>query len=822
MAEQQSCSVLVSEDSREDPEDDQVFTLDSDPTSADIQSDSAYTSRSSDGSVTFSPICPDTPLEEDPERKLQTRKRVLKKILENERIYVSGLESLLVPLRPLKAAAYTSQPVLTSQEIQAIFFKIPELHDIHKEFYSKLKERIEGSNNPASVADLFQQQVKQFGVYRAFINNYPIAKDTTEKCVQTKEQFRKIAEKMWVKHSKDSSEPTTTFEALLHTPVSHLTRLTLLIKELLFHTPREHSDYCQLEGALNDSNIFLAATNQKIQQKNSVRTKAQHLVKDGYVVEVTENTRKLRRIFLSPDLFFCVRVKKQAGRQPQCKCEWYIALEELSFQSQSDINLMAPGSLQMVAQSDVEGAKGRLMETKIEIYLEKKHNKRLDRLKKKLFDIESWLLINSPAIPLGLQDRNGKSYLFLLSSEYELHDWQESIERLKKHGSQAPSSPSEIQTLIHGYIGQQEACNLPLHSNLEDPEEKTLKGTMSLKIHSLSGFTQLHDVYCCFEADTNGYFEKKAQTTVLNQVKNPQWEDEVEIQLDGTQSLRILMWEQHDYRVSSEQRQKSGGDRLMARAQIWLDPKTLLSKEWKQNLVGMNRYEMSYSVRYLHQSLSQLDEFSGAPRGIFGVPISIVTYRDRSRVPLIVRHCVEDVERRGLDELGIYRISGIATDVQSLRAAFDSNPKEAVTHLKDYDVNVVAGTLKLYFRELPEPLLTDELIPSFVAAAAQEDATVKEREMTSFLSQLPDPNLNTFLYLMKHLKKVTEHEPINKMSLHNLATVFGPSLLRVRHEGLPMDVSHEVVAQVQVIYYFLSDDNISLLEQRERLGSVTL
>ncbi|GCB84491.1 hypothetical protein scyTo_0025075, partial [Scyliorhinus torazame] len=40
---------------------------------------------------------------------------------------------------------------------------------------------------------------------------------------------------------------------------------------------------------------------------------AQHLVKDGYVVEVTENTRKLRRIFLSPDLFFCVRVKKQAG-----------------------------------------------------------------------------------------------------------------------------------------------------------------------------------------------------------------------------------------------------------------------------------------------------------------------------------------------------------------------------------------------------------------------------------------------------------------------------------------------------------------------------
>lgn len=47
--------------------------------------------------------------------------------------------------------------------------------------------------------------------------------------------------------------------------------------------------------------------------------------------------------------------------------------------------------------------------------------------------------------------------------------------------------------------------------------------------------------------------------------------------------------------------------------------------------------------------------------------------RERSKVPLIVRQCVEEIERRGMDEVGIYRVSGVATDIQALKAAFDSS-----------------------------------------------------------------------------------------------------------------------------------------------------
>lgn len=51
----------------------------------------------------------------------------------------------------------------------------------------------------------------------------------------------------------------------------------------------------------------------------------------------------------------------------------------------------------------------------------------------------------------------------------------------------------------------------------------------------------------------------------------------------------------------------------------------------------------------------------------------VLTRRERSKVPLIVRQCVEEIERRGMEEVGIYRVSGVATDIQALKAAFDSS-----------------------------------------------------------------------------------------------------------------------------------------------------
>lgn len=56
--------------------------------------------------------------------------------------------------------------------------------------------------------------------------------------------------------------------------------------------------------------------------------------------------------------------------------------------------------------------------------------------------------------------------------------------------------------------------------------------------------------------------------------------------------------------------------------------------------------------------------------------------RERSKVPYIVRQCIEEVEKRGIDEVGIYRISGVATDIQALKTAFDTSkaPSYRIEH----------------------------------------------------------------------------------------------------------------------------------------------
>ncbi|XP_051900767.1 active breakpoint cluster region-related protein-like isoform X2 [Pristis pectinata] len=807
----------------EDADDDQVFTQDPALDSV-VRSHAGYPDRLSNSSGNFSPVSPATP--DDPEKQLQRRKMVLCKVLENERVYITELDSLLLPMRPLKAAVYTSQPVLTNQEIQTIFFKVPELNELHKDFFGKLQARLEGGDTLQSVGDIFQQLVSQFGVYRAFVSNYPTAVETAEKCAQSKEQFKMIAQEMRLKPSKESKETpvTTTLEALLLKPVNHITRVTLLIGELLRNTPSDHTDYPALEKALNDSNSFLSATKQTIDHKTGFRESTtdedQSLVKDGFVVEVSEGSRKLRHILLSTGLLFCTKMKRLPGRQAVSKCDWYLPLEDITLQSPSEIQLMAPSALQAVAQKDIEEAKARLMATKIEIHLEKKHNKGIERLRRKLSDIETWLLLNSPSLPLGLQSRNGKSFIFLFSSDYELHDWRETIEQQKKKGLQPFSwSHHGVQSLFHLCYEQRTARQQPLHSNAEESDGSTLRGRLTIKIHSVSGFKEPLNVYCCLEADCHGYFEKKVQTSVLIHCKNPQWEEEIDVELDGAQFLRILLWEQHNYRNTTENGQGYGTDRLIAKAQIWLDPKSLQSKEWKGSLIGMKGHQLSCSMKYQHQSLSELDQLTGAPQGTFGIPISIVTYREHSKIPQIVRRCVEEVERRGMKELGIYRVSGVATELQALKAAFDTNSKDTAVLLKDSDIHVVAGTLKLYLRSLPEPLLTAELVPLFFRNAGLEDSEAKDSQMTSLLHQLPQPNFNTLLYLLHHLKRVAQHEALNKMTLHNLATVFGPSLLRSENKGVSMDISHEVVVQVQVIFHFLSKDGLPLLEQREALDS---
>uniref|UniRef100_A0A8B9KEQ8 ABR activator of RhoGEF and GTPase n=1 Tax=Astyanax mexicanus TaxID=7994 RepID=A0A8B9KEQ8_ASTMX len=664
----------------------------------------------------------------------------------------------------------------------------------------------------------------QLGVYKAFVDNYKLALETVEKCSQANSQFQKISE---VTKNTYTPHAQIYFLSLLYKPIDRVTRSTLVLHDLLKHTPKEHPDFALLQDALRISQNFLSSINEEIDPRRTAVTtpkgEARQLVKDGFLVEVSEGSRKLRHVFLFTDLLLCAKMKKTAvGRNQQYECKWYIPLADLTFQTLDDSDSCP--HVQTLPEHEIEEMKIKISVIKSEIQKEKKAQKGqsriVDRLRKKMNEQESWLLLHSPTIPFRIHNKHGKSFVFLLSSDYERSEWRESIQKLQKKGqTSCVLSTLELQVLTSSCFKLRTVHNIPVTSNKDDEESSGLYGFLHVIVRSATGFKESANLYCTLEVDSFGYFVSKAKTRVFRDTTEPQWNEEFEIELEGSQCLRILCYEKCYDKSKLNKDDNEIVDKIMGKGQVQLDPQTVQSKNWHVDVIEMNGVrvfffffisvliKVEFSMKFTSRDLSLKRTPSKKQSGVFGVKISVVTKRERSKVPYIVRQCIEEVEKRGIDEVGIYRISGVATDIQALKAAFDTNTKDILVMLSDMDINAIAGTLKLYFRELPEPLLTDRLYPAFMEGIALSDPAAKENCMMHLLRSLPDPNLITFLTLLEHLKRVAEKEPINKMSLHNLATVFGPTLLRPSesetskpHITMASDIwSHDVMAQVDIV-----------------------
>ena len=122
----------------------------------------------------------------------------------------------------------------------------------------------------------------------------------------------------------------------------------------------------------------------------------------------------------------------------------------------------------------------------------------------------------------------------------------------------------------------------------------------------------------------------------------------------------------------------------------------------------------------------------------------------------------------------------------------------------------MSGVLKLYLREMPEALFTDALYPAFLEAF-QSGELSRGTALKRVYEGLPQVNKAVIDFILSHLMKVNKHEEQNKMSLHNLATVFGPTLLRpgTNNRSDPKNRDPlaagtvDVMAQAGILYCFL-------------------
>ncbi|XP_076856420.1 rho GTPase-activating protein 17a isoform X2 [Brachyhypopomus gauderio] len=208
----------------------------------------------------------------------------------------------------------------------------------------------------------------------------------------------------------------------------------------------------------------------------------------------------------------------------------------------------------------------------------------------------------------------------------------------------------------------------------------------------------------------------------------------------------------------------------------------------------------------------QTQQDSWTEKPAFGTGLDEHLKRSGREIALPMEACVMMLLETGMKEEGLFRIAAGASKLKKLKAALDCSTSQ----LEEFysDPHAVAGALKSYLRELPEPLMTYELYDEWIQASNVPDPDKRLQALWVTCDQLPKNNKANFRYLVKFLAKLAQESEVNKMSPSNIAIVLGPNLLWAKTEGSLAEMAaatsvHVVTiieAIIQHVDWFFPDD----------------
>ena len=255
-------------------------------------------------------------------------------------------------------------------------------------------------------------------------------------------------------------------------------------------------------------------------------------------------------------------------------------------------------------------------------------------------------------------------------------------------------------------------------------------------------------------------------------------------------SFKVIMQDNHEYTI-----QTTSSEDL---------------HEWIKMLKASKRYSF-HSRKFKGKTSNK----------VFGVPLEDICAREGTVIPTIIVKLLEEIELRGLDEVGLYRIPGSVGSINALKKAFD---EEGATHnsftLEDdrwFEINAIAGCFKMYLRELPDSLFSNEKVNDFTKLALSYRAEEISRDvyrnnMITLLNQLPVCYYQTMRRIVLHLNKVHQHVSNNRMDASNLAIVFSMSF--IDQEDLSNSMGPTLGAVQSILQDFIKDPSDFFIEKK--------
>ena len=167
------------------------------------------------------------------------------------------------------------------------------------------------------------------------------------------------------------------------------------------------------------------------------------------------------------------------------------------------------------------------------------------------------------------------------------------------------------------------------------------------------------------------------------------------------------------------------------------------------------------------------------PVPLYGTDIKLLMEHEKGAVPLGLLRMLEEVESRGLREQGIYRISGAKNAIESLKQAFSKQPADAIDLAQGEfsDIHTIAGAIKQWFRDLPEPAVPYAFYHRIIEAERIEGEEDRLYAIRDIVWDFPKPHFDLLGRICQHLSLVCDEGAHNLMAPHNIGLVFGTSLL---------------------------------------------
>ncbi|XP_064190948.1 rho GTPase-activating protein 7-like isoform X1 [Anguilla rostrata] len=165
-------------------------------------------------------------------------------------------------------------------------------------------------------------------------------------------------------------------------------------------------------------------------------------------------------------------------------------------------------------------------------------------------------------------------------------------------------------------------------------------------------------------------------------------------------------------------------------------------------------------------------------RIVFGVPLQVNVQRTGQPLPPSIQEAMRYLREQGMDQVGLFRKSGVKSRIQALREMNEAGAEGEVSYegQSAYDV---ADMLKQYFRDLPEPLLTSKLCDTFLQIYQYVPKDQRLQAARAAVLLLPDENREALQTLLCFLCDVVANVAENQMTSTNLAVCLAPTLFHL-------------------------------------------